>query len=133
MIDIKTHYSKMKHVENTPAKLLRNSIECFKDISKDGFFTLTAGKDENGNARVFTPFWSAVFFVIVSITLFITILISGACVYVKLFCDWIYNVIAMFCSVLCVMVVLPILYLTLGMTASKNTLTKFGMKISKAK
>ncbi|QFR55873.1 hypothetical protein JC221_227 [Yersinia phage JC221] len=133
MIDIKTIRSTIKQVENNPDRLLRNSIECFEEMSKEGFLSLTAGKDEKGNVRVFAPVWSAVFFIICSIPLFINIILSGASVYLNLTWKWIYKVLSLFCAVLCLTVSLPIVYLTLGRISRKNTLTKFGMKITKAK
>lgn len=133
MIDIKTIRSNIKRTsQNPPDFILNTSIECFKEMKKDGFFSLTAGKDENGNVRVFTPFWSAVYFTISCLVLFINIIVSGVCVWLRLLGERLYKVITLMCATISGLIALPVAYLILGTVSKQNKLTNFGMKITKA-
>lgn len=133
MIDIKTIRSNIKRVaENTPDRILESCVECFKEMKKDGFFTLKAGLDENGNVRVFTPFWSAVYFTISCIALFVNIIVSGACVWLRLLGERLYKVLTLMCATIAGLIALPVAYLILGAVSKQNKLTNFGMKITKA-
>lgn len=133
MIDIKTIRSNIKRAsQNTPDYILTTSIECLKELKKDGFFTLSAGNDEKGISRKFTPFWSAVYFTVSCVSLFINIIVSGACVWLRIIGERFYKVLTLVCAVVAGLIALPVAYLILGAVSNQNKLTKFGMKITKA-